>query len=308
MPTSRRHSGYCIEPVDGQLELVLALRGGRLRHFRGRGGAWSAADRFGDDFVRYQSPSLLLSGWGSLEAVARRGDRLVHFWNGPVIPTWYQTGDPVGSDVRGRHAFIQGAFGANGNFEVVAPHALGGLVHFWRDNDPLPTQPWSAPTRFGTGNVTGAALIHGTFFGSLEVLAQEGDRLVHYWRDAAGWHGPLLVATGVGGVPALIQGGFGAVGNYEAAVRMADGSLAHFWRDNDTAGLPWHGPVTIDRYRAPAGELTLMQGAGGELHLLVAADPWAEETQLLRYRREAAPPWRWGQPELLALPAPGPFG
>ena len=40
-----------------------------------------------------------------------------------------------------------------------------------------------------------------------------------------------------------IQGGFGTRGNFEVVAPLQAGRLAHFWRDNDAAGLPWHGPT-----------------------------------------------------------------
>jgi hypothetical protein len=47
--------------------------------------------------------------------------------------------------------FIQSRFGSQGNFEVVVPsRAVGGLVHFWRNNDD-PSFPWSGPTYFAGG-------------------------------------------------------------------------------------------------------------------------------------------------------------
>jgi len=74
--------------------------------------------------------------------------------------------------------------------------------------------------------------------------------LMFYGRDGAGWHGPAeLVAdghgvTGVSGNPGFIQGTFGQQGNYELVVPLGD-HLAHFWRDNDAAGYPWHGPTVL---------------------------------------------------------------
>ena len=38
----------------------------------------------------------------------------------------------------------------------------------------------------------------------------------------------------------LIQSGFGQRGNFETVVPLATGGLAHYWRDNDAPGTPWH--------------------------------------------------------------------
>jgi hypothetical protein len=40
-----------------------------------------------------------------------------------------------------------------------------------------------------------------------------------------------------------IQGDFGSRGNFEVVAPLLAGRLAHFWRDNDAANLPWHGPT-----------------------------------------------------------------
>jgi hypothetical protein len=62
---------------------------------------------------------------------------------------------------------------------------------------------------------------------------------------------PDLVAdgvpvTGVTGAPAMIQGTWGAAGNFELLVPMGD-RIAHFYRDNDAPGLPWHRNPDLPR-------------------------------------------------------------
>jgi hypothetical protein len=42
----------------------------------------------------------------------------------------------------------------------------------------------------------------------------------------------------------LLQGTFGSWGNDEMVLPLGD-HLAHYWRDNDTAGYPWHGPTVL---------------------------------------------------------------
>ncbi len=41
----------------------------------------------------------------------------------------------------------------------------------------------------------------------------------------------------------LIQNRAGDTGNYEVVIAWPDGGLAHFWRENDNAAFPWHGPA-----------------------------------------------------------------
>ena len=77
-----------------------------------------------------------------------------------------------------------------------------------------------------------------------------GTFLLFYGRDGAGWHGPTpLVAdgqlvSGVTGNPGFLQGTYGNQGNYEMVVPLGD-HLSHYWRDNDAAGYPWHGPIEL---------------------------------------------------------------
>ena len=94
----------------------------------------------------------------------------------------------------------------------MAPLAGGGLAHLWRDNDAA-NLPWHRSTRFGSGDAYHAvALIQSNFStagggpGNLEVIAQTGGRLHHYWRDDVNpfpWHGPVVIprATRLGPAP-----------------------------------------------------------------------------------------------------------
>ena len=41
----------------------------------------------------------------------------------------------------------------------------------------------------------------------------------------------------------LIQSRAGTTGNFEVVIPWPDGGLAHFARDNDATGFPWHGPT-----------------------------------------------------------------
>jgi hypothetical protein len=92
---------------------------------------------------------------------------------------------------------IQSTYGVQGNFELVAPMADGGLAHFWRNND-APGLPWSGPTRFGRGSISAVSLFQGNFGapGNLELVAREGARLAFYWRPGRPpftWNGPFYI-------------------------------------------------------------------------------------------------------------------
>jgi hypothetical protein len=185
-----------------------------------------------------------------------------------------------------RHSglFIQSLFGHRGNFELVLP--LGDhLGHYWRDNDsdyPSPGRPWHGPIAIPGPHVgprgkatldlpvqfLGASLVQSSLGpGNLDVVCvaktAEGDAfLMFYERDSSGWHGPTKMIAdgqligGVSGAPALIQGSYGKKGNYELIVPRGD-HLAHYWRDNDALGYPWHGPITIPGpHVGPRGKTT----------------------------------------------------
>ncbi len=172
--------------------------------------------------------------------------------------------------------FIQGAFGHQGNFEVVLV-LNGKLVHYWRDNDAFGL-PWHGATLLPDGGrsaprasdrapvpmaPTSVALIESNFNepGNLEVIARmtatlagggSADSLVAYARDRFGWHGPTSIevdgkgVVGVQETPAFIQSAFGTKGNFEMVV-VQDGQLAHYWRDNDARTLPWRGPAFLPK-------------------------------------------------------------
>src|SRR5215216_5151445 len=183
--------------------------------------------------------------------------------------------------------FVQSSHGAKGNFELVVPRTGGGLAHWFRKNDD-PRLPWVGPTLMfgGTDDVDAAALIQSNFgrVGNLEVVANAGGSLYHYWRDDGGtwaWHGDKAkparpFATGVVGAPGLVQSSHGTKGNFEVVAPLAAGGLAHWWRNNDTPSAIWHGPTRFGagRVRAvsliqsnfgPLGNLEVVALVGGQL-------------------------------------------
>ncbi|MGL4176981.1 MAG: hypothetical protein ACRCSN_12980, partial [Dermatophilaceae bacterium] len=97
-------------------------------------------------------------------------------------------------------SLIQSRHGAQGNFEVVVPHADGGLAHLWRDNDAGMT--WSAPFRFGgDGRYTVATAFQGNYgsLGNLECAAIDTDgNADFFWRmdrPPWTWSGPARVGS-----------------------------------------------------------------------------------------------------------------
>src|SRR5437763_2531040 len=142
---------------------------------------------------------------------------------------------------------VQSTVGRKGDFILVVPDPKAGLSECIRSNDDLPDLPWGQQRTFGAdvGIVESVSLIQSNFGprGSLEVVACVGDRLVHFWRSASpfsDWNGPTtIVAQGVSGNPALIQGRFGKRGNFELVVPLASGGIVHYWRDNENPASAW---------------------------------------------------------------------
>jgi hypothetical protein len=76
------------------------------------------------------------------------------------------------------------------------------------------------------------------------------------------WHGPYTIASGVTGTPSFVQarpGTYGTKGNYELVVPLESGGLAHYYRDNDQPGLPWHGPFTFGTLPGVVEAVSLIQ-------------------------------------------------
>jgi len=101
----------------------------------------------------------------------------------------------------------------------------------------------------------------------------------------------------------MTQGRFGLKGNFEMVVPLVAGGLAHFWRDNDAARLPWNGPIPISSSSSNTYDAaTLIQSnfssAGyGPGNLEVVA---RSGNRLDFYWREDAPPFVWHGPFAIA--------
>jgi hypothetical protein len=303
----------------GNLEAVVPRPAGGLAHFwrndDASGLPWSGAAPFdvagGAVAV---PPSLIQSNFGvpgNLEVVARKGNRLVHYWRDSGPPWAWHGPIPFGAPgVSGNPALIQGIFGGRGNLEVVTPLTAGGLAHYWRNND-QPGLPWSGPTAFGqsAGQVDAVALIQSNFGdpGNLEVVARIGNRLAHFWRDSGPpwtWHGPTTFFHGAGGVPGLVQSHFGARGNFELVTPRAGRGAVHLWRNNDATGFPWSAPSPPFATGRSIRAATVIEsnfgrpGPGGNLEALLHT---ASDRDLHFYREDGAP-WRWSGPTATLQP------
>jgi hypothetical protein len=94
-----------------------------------------------------------------------------------------------------------------------------------------------------------------------------------------------------------IQGKFGTKGNFEVVAPLQSVRLAHFWRDNDAANLPWHGPTPFgsnDHYHPVALIQSNFSTAGaGPGNLEVVA---RTGNRLDHYWRDDVNPFPWHGP------------
>ncbi|MFL5537748.1 MAG: galactose oxidase-like domain-containing protein [Longimicrobiaceae bacterium] len=180
---------------------------------------------------------------------------------------------------------LENSYSNPGNFEVVAPMASGGLVHWWRDHATL---RWNGPHYFASGNFLSVAVIEstlGNLNGNLEVVGRVGNALVHYWRGNNRWFGPFPVATGVGGEPGFIQGSWGSPGNFEVVAPRSAGGLGHWWRD---AGGTWYGPTVFGAGAFQAAALVQSSFGDGKNLEVVAR----RGTELLHFWRGSDQAWQ----------------
>ncbi|WP_437756715.1 alpha/beta hydrolase [Sorangium sp. So ce1389] len=325
MPTTI--SGFFLQCAPrGALELVVPAVDAPfgIEHHRREeaAGPWRHAATFARELGPVDAVSLIQSNFGdpgNLEVVARAraGDRLAAFWCAPGSePSWSEprffaegaAGDP---------ALIQGGFGGRGNFELVVPHAGGGLAHYFRDNDTAELG-WHGPAIFGAdlGHFEAVAMIqrvlHAPYAprapGDLEVVARTGDRLLMFWRSpgsGAAWQGPEEVVSGVRGTPALFRSASGGEGALELFSPLAGVGLARWCRADGARAARFRGPTVfatdLGRCEAvstiesrPLGRLELAVRAAGQVaHVVRDGELWSRRA--VRHS---------GSPPLSAAPSP----
>jgi len=138
--------------------------------------------------------------------------------------------------------------------DIVIPLSSGGLAHFHLSHADG-GEKFVAAKVFATNHFFDAATIIRSSYGrpgNLEVIARQANRIAHFWRDGkldGPWKGPYYFQFEVSGSPVLLESGLRGrdeVGNFEVIVPLADGTLAHYWRDNkDEPKRPWYGPYPV---------------------------------------------------------------
>ena len=255
----RNHNGGMIESGDGgrhnNFELLAPSSGNSFTHWwRDNGNPalpWSKAEVMGNDVGEI----LTLTGTTynrNFETVYRTtGSRLHHWYFDQGTQKWNE-GPVFGpSDAIGPVGFIESSYGP-GNFEVVACRRTGQLEHWWRDT----SFNWHQGPDIGSGIVAmGPSLIQSTW-GNLELVAVLADgQMQHWWRDDAGTKNWFIGGTFAAGIsanspPCLIQGQYGMAneygnGNFELCVALPNGTVQHWWRNNQVPGFPWSLSATF---------------------------------------------------------------
>lgn len=175
-----------------------------------------------------------------------------------------------GRGVSGNPVLLQSTgLGQLGNFELIVPSAFAGLTHIWENFD-RPNFPWEEPwqTAQSLGRVDAVTMIQSNLQspGPLEVCARVGASLYFLWRDSTGafrWSSPVRIATGVAGVPSMVQGRYGGRGNFELIFPATDGGIMHMWRNHDVYGFPWSAPKRFAPQLGRVDAVSLIQGSRG---------------------------------------------
>jgi hypothetical protein len=104
------------------------------------------------------------------------------------------------------------------------------------------------------------------------------------------------------GAAAFIQGHFGTKGNFEVVVPLASGGLAKYFRENDTPGLPWRGPLVFGSTDVVYSSVAMIQsnfsssGTGPGNFDVVAQTG----DRLDHYFQDDATPYGWHGPDVVA--------
>ncbi len=178
------------------------------------------------------------------------GRRLHHWWFNQTTHTWTDGGVFGPTDAWGVPGFIQGNYGAPGNFEVVVRTNDGKLNAWHRDGG-----GWHDDGRFAANvEYSGPSLVqtHNGKQGNFELVAVLGTgQMQHWWRDddhGTGWHASTIFGAGCSSGPCMIEGQYGAgnenaVGNFELCVAVG-GHVEHWWKDNQSTH-DWYRSATF---------------------------------------------------------------
>jgi C1A family cysteine protease len=230
--TKRRlHSGNIIESGDGDLhrnfEMVATANGTQVQHWWRDNGSGGATSGY---------------PWAKAELFAN---------DAAVCPTF--TGTTY-----------------NRNFELVY-RTTGNRLHHWFFDQT--SKSWGDGGIFGPTDATGIPCFIQSNYGApgnFEVVVSTADgKLNHWWRMNAPpftWTDGGRFASNISQSGAtLIQSAFGSKGNLELVALLNDGTMQHWWRDDDATTLSWNpGPIFGTNITSPPCMIQGQYGATDE--------------------------------------------
>ena len=251
----RSHNGNFYESGDGTLhrnfEVWAVIPGNQIRHYWRNGVSlnWAVAETQANDCA--STPTVTGTTYDrNFEMIYQTtGARLHHRYFQQSNGQW-ENGPIFGpTNVAGIPGFVQGDYGAPGNFELVVRIATGELVHWWRNEQ---NDEWAQSASFGSNVALSAPTLIQRFDNGLDVVVVNNNgTMQRYWRDDAhdkGWAPAETFGSGVKSPPVMIQGQFGETnetvpGNYELCVAV-NGAIQHWWTPT-TGTYSWTHDATF---------------------------------------------------------------
>jgi len=155
---------------------------------------------------------------------------------------------------------------------------------------------------FRQSKITTRSSQHGNF----ELLALEGNEVVHYWRDNSKsdfrWYRAEVVSQQATGNPWFIQNSMsvGGQGNFEAVI-LEGSQLVHYTRDNSRSDFLWQRGQVVSSQATGQGWI-IQSDFGGNFEVMVP-----EGNQLVHYWRDNSKPNApWNRGEVICSQVTGP--
>jgi Papain family cysteine protease len=175
------------------------------------------------------------------------------------------------------------------NFETWTIAPGGAVRHYWRDGTSL---QWAAAETQGNDCKASPTVTGTTYNRNFEMVYWTTTNRIHhrYFDQSSGtWKdGGLFGPTNVAGIPGFIQSDYGTPGNFELVVRLSDGTLQHWWR-NDAGPMSWQPSATFGSNIALSGA-TLVQRIDRGLDV-VAVTNGGQMQRFSRNDSQGVGPW-----------------
>jgi C1A family cysteine protease len=242
----RNHNGNFIESGDGALNRNFEVwattpTGDAVRHYWRDGSSlnWSTAETQGNDVGAMPTVTGTTYDRNFEMIYPTTSRRLHHRYFDQAQGKWFDGPIFGPTNVNGVVGFIQGDFGAPGNFELVAALTNGTMCHWWRNE--ANNNTWSQSAVFGSGVAMGGATLIQRFDRGLDFICVNNDgTMQRYYRVLnGGWSAQEKFGSNVHSYPVMIRSEFGetnetAPGNYELCVAV-NGQFQHWWTQGEAA-------------------------------------------------------------------------